>query len=43
MDSIGKTNTTAILKYFAKAENGLTALMDMDDLDQRAMDLTLRL
>jgi hypothetical protein len=37
MDSIGKRNTTEILKYFAKAENDLTALMDMDDLDQRVL------
>ena len=37
MDSIGKRNTTAILKYFAKAEKDLTALMEMDDLDQQAL------
>ena len=37
MDSVGKRNTTAILKDFAKAENDLTALMDMDDLDQRVL------
>ena len=37
MDSIGNRNTTAILKYFAKAENALTTLMDMDDLDQRVL------
>ncbi len=37
MDSIGKRNTTAILKYFAKAESDLTTLMDMDDLDQQVL------
>ena len=37
MDSIGNRNTTAILKYFAKAEKDLTELMDMDDLDQRVL------
>jgi len=36
MDSISNRNSTeAILKYFAKAENDLTTLMDMDDLDQQ--------
>ena len=37
MDSIGNRNATAILRYFAKAEKNLTALMDMDDLDQRVL------
>lgn len=37
MDSIGNRDATAILKYFAKAEKDLTALMDMDDLDQRVL------
>ena len=38
MDSISNRNSTeAILKYFAKAENDLTTLMDMDDLDQQVL------
>ena len=37
MDSISNRNATAIPKYFAKAEKDLTALMDMDDLDQRVL------
>ena len=37
MDSIGNRNTTAVLEYFAKAEKALTALMDMDDLDQQVV------
>lgn len=38
MDSISNRNSTeAILKYFAKAENDLITLMDMDDLDQQVL------
>jgi len=37
MDSAGNRNTTATLKYFAKAEKELTTLMDMDDLDQQVL------
>jgi hypothetical protein len=38
MDSISNRNSTeATLKYFAKAENNLTTLMDMDDMDQQVL------
>lgn len=37
MDSVGNRNATAILKYFAKAEDELTALLDVDDLDQAVL------
>lgn len=37
MDSIGNRNAAATLKYFARAEKELAALMEMDDLDQRVL------
>jgi hypothetical protein len=41
MESISNRNSAeAILKYFAKAENDLIALMDMDDLDQQVLSNT---